>query len=164
MTKPTKAQRKTTAPAGPPLARLFAMAYNSLIDALHVELAARGHKDVRPSFGCVLLAVRQAPATSKHITGLLGVSKQATSKILELMEGTGYVRRETDPEDARASLVSLTRKGETLLETVDQIYRHLESRWAKILSPGRLEALRSDLQKVLKHENRGHLPPVRRRE
>ena len=44
------------APAGgPPLARLFAIAYRQLIDGLHDRLQARGWTDVRPAFGFVLL-------------------------------------------------------------------------------------------------------------
>ena len=43
----------------PPLARLFAIAYRSLVDGLHEELRARGWDDVRPAYGFALLAAAQ---------------------------------------------------------------------------------------------------------
>ena len=51
-----------------PLARLLAMAYRQLIDRLHERLAAEGYTDVRPTFGYVLLAVRDGPTTTETIT------------------------------------------------------------------------------------------------
>jgi len=54
-----------TVPAsgGPPLARLFAIAYRLLIDSLHDRLQAQGWTDVRPAYGFVLLAARDQPAS-----------------------------------------------------------------------------------------------------
>ena len=46
------------ASGGPPLARLFAIAYRLLIDGLHDRLQAQGWTDVRPAYGFVLLAAR----------------------------------------------------------------------------------------------------------
>ncbi|HEX7277845.1 MAG TPA: MarR family transcriptional regulator, partial [Acidimicrobiales bacterium] len=97
--------------AGPPLARLFAVAYRSLIDGLHHELRARGWTDVRPAFGYVLLAARDGPTTSTALAALLGTSKQATSKLLDAVESAGYVRRRPGVGDGRQRPVELTRRG-----------------------------------------------------
>ena len=76
-----------------PLARLFAVALRTLIDDLHDGLVERGWVDVRRSYGFVLLALRERETTTTELAGLLGVSKQATSKQLDAMETGGYVRR-----------------------------------------------------------------------
>ena len=98
-----------------PLARLLAMAYRQLIDQLHVRLKAAGYTDVRPPFGYVLLAVRAQPATAADIALLLGVTKQATSKLIDEMERGGYVKRQAHGDDARAKALVITARGKKFL-------------------------------------------------
>ena len=76
-----------------PLARLFAVAYRSLIDRLHFELRNSGWTDVRPSFGFVLLAVRDEPTTATALATLLGTTKQATSKLPDAVDLRGPLPR-----------------------------------------------------------------------
>jgi DNA-binding MarR family transcriptional regulator len=146
-----------------PLARLFAMAFRSLIDDLHERLAGRGWLDMRPLYGFVLLAVRDGdgPATVVSLAGLLGVTKQAASKLVTTMEELGYVERSAHEADGRAKAVSLTRRGAELLATVEAIYAELEGEWAAVLGGERVDALRQDLIQVLRATHGGALPPVR---
>jgi DNA-binding MarR family transcriptional regulator len=130
------------------------------MDGLHAELRARGWDDVRPSFGFVLLAAREAPTTITALTTLLGTSKQATSKLVDNMEAAGYVRRATDDGDARQRPVHLTERGAELLATVEEIYGELESVWEDAIGVKAVDRLRRDLVKVLSTDD-GHLPPVR---
>ena len=148
-------------PGGPPLARLFSIAYRSLVDGLHEELRARGWDDVRPSFGFVLLATRDAPTTVTSLTALLGTTKQATSKLVDNMEAAGYVRRVSGDGDGRQRPVHLTRRGADLLATVEEIYAELESAWADAIGDQAVERLRRDLVKVLSTTDDGQLPVVR---
>lgn len=145
---------------GPALARLFTIAARSLVDDLHVTLRERGWDGVRPVFGVVLLALRNDPATVTELAGLMGVTKQAASKVVDAMVAAGFVDRGPDASDARARSVSLTGRGRDLLAAVDDIYTELERRWAGVLGDERLEALRDDLVTVLSRPE-GGLPPVR---
>jgi DNA-binding MarR family transcriptional regulator len=142
-----------------PLARLFAMGFDHMIDNLHVRLAERGWRDVRPAFGFVLLAVRSGPRTTTEIATLLGTTKQAASKLVTSMDAAGYVSHAAHPDDSRAKLVGLTVRGEKLLAAVDAIYRDLEDEWAVKVGSERVERLREDLMAVL--SSGGQLPPVR---
>jgi DNA-binding MarR family transcriptional regulator len=146
---------------GPPLARLFAIAYRSLIDGLHEGLRARGWDDVRPAFGFVLLAARTTPVTATELAVLTGTTKQAASKLVEAMEAAGYVRRATGAADARQRPVELTERGDRLLATVEDIYRELEAGWAAVVGERALARLRRDLVTVLTETHGGELPPVR---
>ena len=148
-------------PAPVPLARLLAMAYRQLIDALHERLGSAGYGDVRPEFGYVLLAVRQQPTTGADIALLLGVTKQAASKLVDAMERGGYVRRQTHGDDARAKAIAITARGRRFLATVESIYRDLEAEWARATSKKRVEALRDDLHTILEAAYGGRLPAVR---
>jgi len=143
-----------------PLARLMAMGLRSLIDALHVQLEARGF-EVRPAFAFVLLASRERPLTGNDVAALLGISKQAASKLADTMEAEHYLTRKAHPEDARAKLLHIAPKGRRLLEAAEAVYAELEADWAKVIGKGRLEALRSDLSAVLRAKHGGELPPIR---
>lgn len=144
----------------PPLARLFAIAYRSLVDDLHAALRARGWRDVRPAYGFVLLAARDRPTTVTELVEVVGFTKQAASKLVDAMAGAGYVRRETTAADARRRPVVLTGRGRELLATVEDVYRELEGRWAAVIGADAVERLRADLTAVLASPG-GGLPPVR---
>ena len=137
------------------------MAYRQLIDRLHERLAAEGYTDVRPTFGYVLLAVRDGPTTGADIALLLGVTKQAASKLVDAMEQGGYVRRQTHGDDARAKEIAITARGRRFLVTVESIYRDLEAEWADVTSKKRVEALRDDLRTIVEAAHDGQLPAIR---
>jgi DNA-binding MarR family transcriptional regulator len=146
---------------GPPLARLFAIAYRQLIDSLHDRLQARGWTDLRPAFGFVLLAARDQPTSVTELAGLMGITKQAASKLVDAMISGGYIQRGTDPHDGRQRPVSLTGRGEELLSAVEQVYAELEDRWAKQIGTSHVDRMRRDLMHVLSDPGNGQLPPVR---
>ena len=152
----------TPAPAGgPPLARLFAIAYRVLIDGLHDRLRALGWTDVRPAFGFVLLAARDQPTSVSEVATLLGITKQAASKLVTAMVSGGYLRHQADPDDRRQRPVVLTSRGEELLAAVERIYGELEDDWAAVIGASAVRSLRGDLIRVLSHPGDGQLPPVR---
>ena len=137
------------------------MAYRSLIDGMHQRLTERGWTDVRPNYGFVLLAARGPGIQGSEIATLMGISKQAASKLVDAMEQAGYVRREPHGDDQRAKVVTLTRAGVDLLAAVEEIYADLEQEWVAILDRDRVRALRADLGTVLRATHGGRLPPIR---
>lgn len=136
------------------------MGLRSLVDALHERLDERGI-EVKPVFAFVLLASRERPLTGNDVAGLLGISKQAASKLADSMEAEHYLTRKPHPEDARAKLLHIAPKGRRVLEAAESVYAELESEWAKIIGKARLEALRADLSCVLRAAHGGELPPIR---
>ena len=146
----------------PPLARLFAMAYASLVDGLHEELRARGWRDVRPSFGFALLAARDGSTTSTALAELMGTTKQAASKLIEHMTAAGLLEpADGEAADGRRRPVRLTERGRDLLATVEDVYADLEAGWAEVVGRDAVERLRRDLLAVVLAGNDGELPPVR---
>jgi DNA-binding MarR family transcriptional regulator len=144
-----------------PLARLLALAYRQLIDDLHAHLEAQGYSDVRPAFGYVLLALRDHPTTGVDIALLLGVTKQAASKLIDEMERGGYIERDTHRNDARAKEIAITARGRKFLGVVESIYDDLEAEWARVTSRTRVESMRRDLRRIVESAHGGRLPAVR---
>ena len=143
-----------------PLARLFAIAFRSMIDDLHEQLRQRGWTDVRPAYGFVLLAARHDTATVTDIAALMGTSKQAASKLVDKMVAAGYLDRLL-AGDARQRPVGLSERGHQLLAVVEEIYRRIEGDWAAVIGERSVERLRRDLTMVLSRHHGGRLPPVR---
>jgi len=144
-----------------PLARLFAIAFRSLLDRVHERLSEQGYHDVGAGFGYVLLAAREGMLTGNEVATLMGMSKQAASKLIDAMEEAGYLARKPHPADARAKLVRITAKGARLLANVERIYGELEAEWAQAIGARELVKLRGDLTKALLAMHGGEMPPVR---
>ncbi|MFE9863080.1 MarR family winged helix-turn-helix transcriptional regulator [Streptomyces sp. NPDC005506] len=124
---------------------LFA-GFRSIIDALHRELAERGHPDVRPAYGFALQAIGRDGATASEIGRRLGVSKQAAGKTVDRLESLGYVERVDDPQDGRRKLVRVTPRGVDVLIRSAEGFDRLRVEWAQMLGVERLRALESDLR------------------
>lgn len=142
-----------------PLARLLLLGARTLLDALHSRLAARGWPAVGQGYGFVLLGVRSEAMTVTQIAALLGVTKQAASKVVAQMKREGLVRTSAHPADSRAVLVAITPHGSEFLAAVEEIYAELESEWAARIGQERLETMRADLTSLLAAD--GQLPPIR---
>ncbi|MBD0415731.1 MarR family winged helix-turn-helix transcriptional regulator [Oryzicola mucosus] len=137
------------------------MSYRLLIDGMHQRLREEGWHDVRPAYGFVLLATRDRSTTSVELASLLGVTKQAASKILDPMDAAGYVRRSVDPEDARVKIVELAPRGWELLAAVECIYAELEAEWGAAIGVAAVELMRKHLTEIVLAANGGEFPAIR---
>lgn len=150
-----------TGPPIVPLARLLGMAFRQFVDDLHVRLKDRGWDDVRPSYGFVLLAIRDQDTTTTALAELLGVSKQATSKLLDAMVASEFIERRVHPDDGRVKTIALAPRGQELLSAVEEIYAELEAEWSEVIGETALGQTRSRLDRALRARHGGALPQLR---
>ena len=61
----------------------------------------KGHPGLKLSFGQVLTMIGPSGGRIQQMASIHDVSKQAISAIATELELLGYLRRETDPQDAR---------------------------------------------------------------
>ncbi|GLZ49196.1 MarR family transcriptional regulator [Actinomycetospora sp. NBRC 106375] len=125
--------------------RLLA-AFRDLVDAMHAELARRGHPDVRPAHGFALQAIAPGPVTGSELAGRLGVTKQAAGKTADLLVGHGYVERTGDPGDARRRLLALTPRGREVLGISAEVLERRRSAWEARVGPEGFAALADGLR------------------
>ncbi|MEJ7834443.1 MAG: MarR family winged helix-turn-helix transcriptional regulator [Nocardioides sp.] len=102
--------------------------FRTAVDGAHTLLAARGHPDIRPSYGFALQAVG-AGATASEIGSRLGVSKQAAAKTVAALERQGYVARSVDPADARRRTIVPTTRGLDLLTESARAFEEVLAGW-----------------------------------
>jgi DNA-binding MarR family transcriptional regulator len=98
----------------PDLSILLTAANRCLADRLGAAVATAGGEAMRPSYGFVLRAVAAEQPTVTRLAELLGVSKQAASKLADDMVALGYLDRAGDPEDRRRTRLRLSHAGERI--------------------------------------------------
>jgi DNA-binding MarR family transcriptional regulator len=76
---------------------------------------ARGHPDLKMSFGQVLTLIGPQGGRIQQMARIQEVSKQAIGAVAGELESLGYIRRESDPNDARQQLLRFTDRGWQLL-------------------------------------------------
>jgi DNA-binding MarR family transcriptional regulator len=96
----------------PDLAILIVAANRCVADRLGAAVATVGGESMRPSFGFVIRAVATEQPTVSRLAELLGVTKQAASRLADDMVSLGYLERVADPADRRRTLLRLSPTGE----------------------------------------------------
>lgn len=87
--------------------------------------------DLGSSRHAYLLAVNDHPgASQEQLSRIFGVDKANTARAVRRLEEKGYLRREGDPEDARAYRLFLTSEGAA---TIDRI-RGALAEWNGVLN------------------------------
>ena len=128
----------------PDFAILLVAANRCLTDRLGAAVATVGGEAMRPSFGFVIRAVAAERPTVSRLAELLGVTKQAASRLADDMVSLGYLERFGDPQDRRRTRLELTPAGERIRARARQ-----ES-----------EAMEAELRERLGDEAVGHLRTV----
>ena len=83
------------------------------------------------------------------------ISKQTLSSIVDQLEQAGYVRRERVVKDARVRLVTITAKGQELIDASVPVVRDIEAAWEAHLGKARTRQLRATLAELCAITDRG---------
>ncbi len=98
------------------------------------------------------MAVLQYPGPDGVRPGLLaeraGMSKQAMNQLLRSMEGFGYLARSDDPDEGRARIVRLTKRGRAAYAKILEILLEVEREWREQLGPKHFNQLKELLLMV----------------
>jgi DNA-binding MarR family transcriptional regulator len=106
------------------------------------ELNAAGFEELRLPH----MAVLQFPGPDGVRPGVLaeraGMSKQAMNQLLRSLEGLGYLARSDTPDEGRARIVRLTKRGRAAYAKVHEILREIEREWSAELGPKHFNQLK----------------------
>lgn len=112
------------------------------------ELNAAGFEELRVPH----MAVLQFPGPDGVRPGTLaeraGMSKQAMNQLLRSLEALGYIARADAPDEGRARIVRLTKRGSAAYAKVHDILRDIEREWSAELGPRQFADLKALLQRV----------------
>lgn len=94
---------------------------------------ALGDLDIGSGQHAYLLALNDRPGSSQEqLSRLFGVDKANTARAVKRLEDKAYIRREPDPEDARALRLFLTPEGKACLERIRAALKD----WNRVLLTG----------------------------
>jgi DNA-binding MarR family transcriptional regulator len=110
----------------PDFAILITAANRCVSDRLVAAVATAGGGAMRPSFGFVLRAVAAESPTVTRLAELLGVSKQAASKLADDMVNLGYLERGGDDADRRRTRLRLSETGKGIRARAQEESRAME--------------------------------------
>ena len=112
------------------------------------ELNAAGYKDLHLPH----MAVLQFPGPDGVRPGTLaaraGMSKQAMNQLLRSLETLGYIVRSDVPDEGRARMIRLTKRGRAAYSNIHQILRDIEREWSAELGPKAFAQLKEQLLRV----------------
>jgi len=112
------------------------------------ELNAAGFDDLRVPH----MAVLQFPGPDGVRPGVLaeraGMSKQAMNQLLRSLEALGYIARSKAPDEGRARIVRLTKRGHAAYATIHNILRDIEREWIAELGSKQFADLKALLTRV----------------
>ncbi|MFO0579842.1 MAG: MarR family winged helix-turn-helix transcriptional regulator [Polyangia bacterium] len=110
----------------PDFAILVAAAYGVVASRLLGAMEGAGITGMRPAYGFVIRAVAAESPTINRLAELLGVSKQAASKLADDMHRAGFLERSEDTEDRRHTRLTLSRKGKAVFTRALRVSRSME--------------------------------------
>lgn len=140
------------APAARPAEMLIGALLRVPAQVIHrriiAELNAAGFEELRVPH----MAVLQFPGPDGVRPGVLaeraGISKQAMNQLLRSLEAVGYLARSDHPDEGRARLVRLTKRGRAAYAKAHDILRDIEREWSDELGPEQFARLKKLLIRI----------------
>jgi DNA-binding MarR family transcriptional regulator len=134
----------TLPPVGALLRRPAQMVRHEVMNDLHEA----GFNDVLPAH----LGVFQHPGPDGQRPGMLAMrtqaSKQAMNHLLHQLESSGYIHRESHPDDRRTRVVRLTERGWAAQSVIQQTTTRLELEWRQALGEDTYGGLSNALDRL----------------
>ena len=129
---------------------LLAKASQRWNERLARAFAERGHGEVRPSYGSVLLPLWESDGLRiGQLAERARLSKQTLTTLVRLCERDGLVTTSRDPADGRATLVTLTESARGFGAVAAEVVAELETEVERRLGPAGRRALEAALQEVM---------------
>lgn len=138
------------------LGRLLYFSFNLLLDRTMTKLKRRGHANIGMAQSVLLRNLDFSGTQITVIAKRAGVTKQAIVKVARNLQQRGYLKILPDPNDRRAKLVMLTRKGYRFVNDVIEISEEVENEIAAAVGRKKMNELQTTLQAILQAK----LPPA----
>jgi DNA-binding MarR family transcriptional regulator len=113
-----------------------------VVEGLH----ARGYADLRSTHTTLLSNINLAGSTVTEAADRAGVTKQAMGRLATELAEAGYITVRSDPADARARVLHLTKSGTRLMLDSLQVMTDLQKSYARLIGHDQLSAVLDGLE------------------
>lgn len=103
---------------------------------------------------------RSGPLRLGDLAAAEGVAPSTLTRLVSVLEEYGYVQRDPDPRDARASTLAITPKGHDVLENLREETTAFLTQSLRTLSDGQVAALAAALPVLEQLADSANPPPV----
>jgi DNA-binding MarR family transcriptional regulator len=109
------------------------------------RLSAAGFDDLPRNGAYVLGGMANHGGSASGLVRQLGITKQATSQLLDTLVLRGYLERRSDPVDRRRMIVELTDRGRGAAAAVREGVEEVDAELVAMISSGELAGLSAGL-------------------
>src|ERR1700751_3501069 len=131
------------------IAPLIIQVYRVQLGALTSCLARRDFADFTPAFVTVMPLLDTNGVRSTALAQRTGVTKQAMSQLIRLLQERKYVEQAPDPTDTRAKVIRLTRRGVAIRKACAEVRADLNRVAMDVLGERGLVKFQADLHKLI---------------
>jgi len=129
----------------PNVARILLMAGRAHTAAVVERLSLRGYVDFPFASASLLWLMDEGGTRSTLLAQRAGVTKQAMSQLVRLMERQGYLEQVRDPSDTRAKVVRMTVRGEAVKTACVEVREELNQQLAQAIGVNHAREMESYL-------------------
>lgn len=108
---------------------------------IEAEVHYRGHKWFKSSYLPVFLLLYKEGSTTVSIAEVCGVTKQASSKILQEMMALGLLKSHINKEDRRSSIILLSAKGKRMATEVRKCLHKLSENYKSLMGKSKYDSM-----------------------
>jgi DNA-binding MarR family transcriptional regulator len=149
MSTTVKAGRETDRATRANLGFLLAKASQRWNELLYAHFSERGYGEVRPAYGSLLLPLFEEDGLRMgELARRARLAKQTMTTMVRLLERDGLVRRETDPDDARATRIFLTERARSFRPVAERVLGELDRLVTGSVGAKRARQLAIDLKEI----------------
>ena len=128
---------------------LIEIVYKRLEAEMIERIHAAGYPEITAWHGHLFSAIGEKGSRIGEMATRAGISQQSMSEIVDDLEANGYVRRRVDPDDRRARIVELTKKGWASARVAVAAINDLEREWGSLIGPRKMLELRNGLVRLI---------------
>ena len=129
----------------PNIAQSLMAASRAHTAAVTARLALHGYNDFPFASASLLWLLDEGGTRSTALAQRAGVTKQAMSQLVRLMERQGYLEQVPDPTDTRAKVVRMTERGDAVKTACVEVREELNQKVAGALGMSEAERLAENL-------------------
>ena len=130
-------------------AQAFAALDRTVDDSIVARLRSAGYQGVTASHGRVFAALDPGGTRVTELAARAGMTRQAMTDIVDLLERHGYMHRKPDPNDRRAALIRLTPRGKSAVKLASAVVVEMEEQWRELLGPRAFDAFQKSLDSLV---------------
>lgn len=133
------------------IGRLLQQAFRAFNHRAVAKLRQRGHTGLTLAHTLLLANLDLEGTRITVLAERAEITKQSMGQLVEDLETRGYIAREVDATDRRASLVRFTRTGWQFLQDAYEIKQEIEAEYREVLGIEGFDQLRAALLQLVAH-------------